>query len=405
LADYDPDLMPRLRPVEAKAVDMDGKLGFALTDPTGLAESSIMVSEAALFVLSKFDGRHRLAAIREDFERRFHQEIGTSTLADMVDGLRKARLLGGDEFERYYASLVEAYRSGPTRMMHAAGELGLDKNPEEIIQGILTVSPSVTVPGKVLGIVAPHLDYPRGAPCYSAAYSALLNRPAPERIVILGTNHFGQASSTVVTGKDFETPLGTTPCDREFIDRLELCCGDLRAHELDHQREHSVELQLLFCQHIWGAEAFKMVPVLCPDPCGPTGTAPLQGQGVDLREFAEAVREVIEDDPEDTLVIAGADLSHVGPYFGDERELDEAYLAEVHDRDALALTRLEANDPDGFLRQVAEDDNPTHVCSAGCVFAAMVVLRHAKVTVMKYHQAVEKSAQNGVTCAAAVFTA
>src|SRR4029079_11601775 len=114
------------------------------------------------------------------------------------------------------------------------------------------------------GLIAPHLDYPRGTPCYADAYGVLATMPPPKRVVILGTNHFGRASSSVATRKDFQTPLGTTRTDREFIAALEQSCGsDLCEHEFDHLREHSVELQVLVLQHLFGANSFTIVPVLC----------------------------------------------------------------------------------------------------------------------------------------------
>jgi AmmeMemoRadiSam system protein B len=203
---------------------------------------------------------------------------------------------------------------------------------------------------------------------------------------------------------DFATPLGVTRTDRAFVEALERHCGNLRAHEYDHAREHSVELQLLICQHLWGAQSFELVAALCPDPCGPTGTAPRDGCGADLGEFGAALRDAIAANGADTLVIAGADLSHIGAHFGDERALDDAFCAEVSARDGAALAHLEANAPTHFVAEVARDDNPTRVCSAGCIYAAMTALPDAQVRVLRYHQAVDADAQVGVTCAAAVFT-
>jgi AmmeMemoRadiSam system protein B len=232
----------------------------------------------------------------------------------------------------------------------------------------------------------------------------LRRRDPPHRIVILGTNHFGRSTAVVATGKDFETPLGRTATDTAFIERLELrCgvgCGDLRRHEFDHVREHSVELQVLWCQHLFGAERFKIVPILCPDPCGPTGTRPPDGQGVDLGEFAEALGRCIREDDADTLVVAGADLSHVGANFGDDRPFDEEFLRGVWERDKRVLQALEQDGAEAFRACVAEDENPTRVCSAGCIFALKAALPDAKARILRYHQAVDQASQSGVTCAA-----
>ncbi|MCB9850968.1 MAG: AmmeMemoRadiSam system protein B [Phycisphaerales bacterium] len=411
MAEYDGSFVPRLRYVEAHPVELDGasQMGgpsFLLSDPTGLAANSITVSGPALFIISQFDGTNTLDAVRDAFAARFGQPIGSEQLVELVNGLRQARFLAGEEFEAYYAGLVAEYRAAPTRVMRSAADLGLEVDTGRVLDEMLAAAPTEDLPaGRVVGLVAPHLDYPRGRECYSAAYSVLRERRCPERVVILGTNHFGRSTSVVATGKDFETPLGVTACDTAFIEALEARCGDLRREEYDHAREHSIELQLLICQHIWGAGAFRMAAVLCPDPCGPTGTAPIDGDGVDLRAFAAALHEVVAGDETDTLVIAGADLSHIGPQFGDDRVIDDTFRSEVKMRDGEALLHLGENQPEDFVAKVAREQNPTRVCSAGCIATAMWTLPDADVRVLRYHQAVDEAGHVGVTCAAAVFLA
>ena len=197
--------------------------------------------------------------------------------------------------------------------------------------------------------------------------------------------------------------MGVTACDVEFLERIESRCGFLRSHEVDHQREHSVELQLVWLQHLFGAEKFKMVPFLCPDPCGPTGTAPFDGCGVDLREFALSLSTLMVEDGGDTLVVAGADFSHIGAQFGDSRPVDDSFLEEVRQRDRRALDAIEANMPDAFLKCVSEDDNSTRVCSAGNILALATMLPEAAVTVLDYHQAVTPAAGICVTSAAVAY--
>jgi AmmeMemoRadiSam system protein B len=403
---FDPKARLRLRNVEAHAVELEGRSGFALRDPTGLSEHLLTISEPVLFVLAHFDGAHTLGEVQLAFAERYGQQLDDESLAGIVEAVRSARFLGGKEFETYYAECVAAYRAAPTRPMRSAADLDLAENAPAVLDDLLASAPPNGAPpaSAIAGVIAPHLDYPRGRPCYAAAYSALRGRPAPRRVIILGTNHFGRSTSVVATRKPFSTPLGTTPVDTEFLNRLEAACGDLCHFEMDHAREHSVELQLLFCQHLWGADSFSFVPVLCPDPCGPTGTAPWDGNGVDLADFARALGELIRDDPVDTLVIAGADLSHVGRHFGDERELDDAFAAEVEQRDRAALTRVAAQAPTEFVAAVADESNPTRVCSAGCIFAAMEALAGAQAHLLGYHQAFDREAGVGVTCCAAAFT-
>jgi len=134
-----------------------------------------------------------------------------------------------------------------------------------------------------------------------------------------------------------------------------------------------------------------------------TGTAPYDGEGPDLADVINALSAVINDAADDTLIVAGADFSHVGPGFGDDRELTDDFLDEVRQSDAAALDALAAGKPDRFRTCVAEASNPTRVCSVGCMFTLASVLADAAPSVLKYHQAVTPETQQCVTCAAVTY--
>ncbi len=375
---------------------------IGLRDRSGLSDVVLSLSAPALHILAMMDGENCLDEIRGMFFDRFGQPLSEQTIGAMLDHLEDAHLLEGPGFEAHYQSRLHAFRASGMREMPNAGGLGIDAAGAVFEDMLSSAAPPVAA-RTLRGVIAPHLDYPRGRPCYTAAYSALRGRAVPDRIIILGTNHFGRSAAVVATANDFHTPLGRTEVDRAFLEQLESRCGDLRAFELDHAREHSIELQVAWLQHLFGAEKFTILPVLCPDPCGPTGTAPRDGKGVDLREFATALAKLIAADAADTLFVTGADLSHVGAAFGDERELDESLLDAVRQRDRLALTALVENGAEAFLSAVAQEDNPTRVCSAGCIFALAHALSDASASLVGYHQAVDHPSQTCVSCAAVLY--
>jgi hypothetical protein len=378
---------------------------IGLRDPSGLSPAVLTVSEPAAVLLAMMDGGSSCQGIRDRFAAQFGQAVAVETMVKLIEHLEEAHFLEGGRFDQYYATLVDAYRAGDVRDMLHADEMGLAEGADALFDEMLAgASPASPVDGPVRGLVAPHLDYPRGRPCYAAAYGAIRNREAPDRVVILGTNHFGRSTSVVATGKDFRTPLGVTRCDTAFLDAVEARCGSLREFELDHAREHSIELQVMWLQHLFGPDVFSIVPFLCPDPCGPTGTGPRDGRGAHLRDFALALGDLVADSGGDTLIIAGADLSHVGLAFGDERSLDDDSLAEVEARDRRALDALVSDGGDALVRCIADGDNPTQVCSAGCIFALATALPDAEATILVYHQAVTREIHNCVTCAAVAFT-
>ncbi len=394
-----PPSKPRLRPVEALGYQEAGQPRVTIHDPSGLAVASLNVSLPAVMVLSLMNGERSLEQIRADFLGATGQALAARTLVELVAHLHAARLLEGPAFEQHYAVLLRAYREAPSRTMNNTERLGLGNGSLPADLAALLDSPPPGGPDdRIVGVIAPHLDYDRGRPCYRPAYAALTGREDLERFVILGTNHFGRAPGAVATAQSFETPLGVTAVDRAFLEALERRTGhSLREYELDHRREHSVELQVLLLQHLFGAENFEIVPLLCPDPCA--------GDPSELRQLGQAIAEVIARDCRPTVVVAGADLSHIGGFFGDEAALSDALLGDVGRRDQAVLQHLAANDATAFQEAVADLDNPTRICSAGCIYTLMSVFPQSEVEVLHYHQAVNQEAQCTVTCAAAVFRA
>lgn len=398
---------PRIRPVEVFPVEEEGRQMLLVHDPAGYAAGAMTISEPGLYILSLCDGERGLDAIRTEFAKKFGQVLPLDQLESMVEQLEAARFLDSPGFAKYFDGLVTEYHdgltreSGPVESFGADGE-GLTAFLDDILEDATRAS--ATSSKRLAGLIAPHLDYPRGQPCYAAAYNTLRLTGPAERFVILGTNHFGRATGPVATRKDFQTPLGATRTDRMFIERLaERAVGDLYVHEFDHRREHSVELQVLLLQHLFGADAFEIVPILCHDPCGPNGTGSYDGEGIDLKVFADALGELIREDDKSTIVIAGADLSHVGARFGDERELDDEFLAEIAAQDARALHQVHANNAESFADIIRERDNTTRICSVGCIYALMTALPTATCEPLHYHQAADPPTGTGVTCTAAAF--
>ncbi len=399
-----PCLRPGIEPFPLRAGE-DPQIG--LRDPTGVAPGVVALSMPAFMLVQMFDGSNRLIDIQAKYARMAGRLLFTEELTSLVKQLDEAWLLDTPRFRERYASVVEDYRSSGLRRMGAQKATGARNGSlNEHIDTLLAEAPDRPATGPLVGLIAPHLDWPRGRPCYAHAYSALAAECRARRFVVLGTNHFGRSTSVVATGNDYETPLGRFTVDRAFIENLEERVGQsLREHEFDHHAEHSVELQLPFVQHLAKSEACTLVPVLCPDPCGPTGTAPSDGNGPDLQVFATALRDAIREDPTDTFVIAAADLSHIGAQFGDEGPLTDDLLEQVATRDRAALDCLDQDGPEAFRRHLHDTGNPTRMCSAGCIYTAATALDGAVAHRLHYHQAADKTTQTCVTCTAYAFRA
>ncbi len=400
---------PKLRRVEVRP--SDSRPGFAdLTDPSGITPGGLTLSEPALFIVSLMDGRHSRVDIQAEFMRRRGQMLFSEELQAMIDRLGDSLFLEGPAFDARVAELERQYEEAPSRPLRDPEALGAPSNllaaylDEMLAEGAADQQPREA---GVVGLIAPHLDYPRGRPCYAAAYRGLAERTRAVRFVILGANHFGLSRSVVGTRQGFETPFGVAPCDEAFMDRVDETCGAaLCNRQYDHVREHSVELQVVLLKHALGGRRFSVAPYLCPDACGPTGTAPADGNGVDLRDFALALRRVISEDDAPTCLVAGADLSHVGRYFQDDRELTAGELKRVEASDRAVLAAVTAGDAEAMRRALADAGNETNICSTGCIYATMLALSgRSRPRLLSYHQALTRELENCVTCAAVEFLA
>lgn len=367
-----------------------------------------MVGPEQFTLLTLLDGRHR-DAVRAEFADRVGYMLLSEELDALLDQLDRAGFLEGPGFEAFYAGLAREYHEAPHRPLRDPDSYGaraaeLPRYLNAALSAAAEARPKPAPPaaaGPLMGVIAPHLDFPRGLSCYADAYHRVQASARPRRVVVLGTNHFGRSRSVVTTDKDFQTHWGVVPTDREFLGRLQsMCGGSLSPYPLDHAREHSIELHAIWLRHVLGNDV-RIVPALCPDPSGPRGTAPGDRGGVDLRDFALALGELIRADGVPTLVVASADLSHVGRYFDEDRDLSPDYLNAVRDTDETALAFVEANDPEGFRQHMARTQNPTNICSVGCIYALLVALGpDAEPRKLRYHQAVTPEAENAVTCAA-----
>jgi AmmeMemoRadiSam system protein B len=393
--------LPALRAVDVVPFETeDGETHFQLVDRLRIAPNAVSVSAAGYFVLAQLDGQRSCSDVQAAFLRDTGMRLPAEQVRKLVSALDESLLLETGRFEEAYAARRSAYAAADARDnrdRYPSAE-GLRSEIERMLSGGAAEEGVA-----VRGIVAPHLDYARGAPCYADAYAALAAGPWADRFVILGANHGGRGDSLVATRKDFLTPLGRVGTDVAFVDALEReLGGGLCEHELDHLWEHSIELHVHVLQVLARGRAFSIVPVLCPNVRG-AGEVEDEVDGAvqaKLAAFGEALSRLVASSGERTVLIAGADLSHVGQRFGEAEATTEAFLERVGEADRGLLRLLEQGEADTFFERVRETGNATRICSVGCIYALLRGLPGGRFRMLRYHQAVDFENEMHVTCAA-----
>ena len=404
---------PKLRAIEAFPVRADGREAICLRDPQRVAPQALTVSPETLFVISLFDGRRTRLDIQAAYARRFGGLLFSNVLDELIRKLDECYLLESQRFREHHQGLVREFAALETRPAGCAGG-AYPADPEELrvwLDGFFKAEGGCgpIAPNRkgdtVRAAVAPHIDLHRGGACYAWAYKELAESCDAERFVILGIAHHGCESVFALTRKSFETPLGPVAADEDFIERLSAhAAGDLFKDEFAHKDEHSVELQALFLQHVFGEEReLRIVPVLCGpfEDRVPEGQSPMEEPAI--ADFIQALRRTMEGSDGNVCVIASADLSHVGRQFGDDVSMTPGLLERVRAADQESLAAVEAMDAEEFFERIRRDNNPLHVCGYPAIYTLMQATDAKKGRLLNYAQAVTQETQSVVTFAGMSF--
>jgi hypothetical protein len=102
--------------------------------------------------------------------------------------------------------------------------------------------------------------------------------------------------------------------------------------------------------------------------------------------FLEALAETIAASGQRDAVIAGADLAHVGPRFGDPEPVGSPELALIEREDTVMLESVAAGEPDAFFESVASDGDRRRICGYSPIYALLRSLGSTTGRVKRYGQ-------------------
>lgn len=381
---------PRLRAVEAFPVEHEGQRCIALRDPAGFTDQIAVLPGPLLDLVSLFDGEHPVEAIREILRRRHGEAPSVEQIAALVDRLDDAGFLDSERFRARRRATDDAFRRSAVRpAAHAGGAYaGEAAALREQIAGFFAPDGSDTRAGTLSALIAPHIDFHRGGQTYGSAYQEVLDRSDADLYVILGTCHAGMSDPFAVTLKPYDTPLGPVGADRDFYEALARRAGqDLLASEPAHRAEHSIEFQAVMLQSLLGGRRpFTILPVLASylHEAVWAGTEPEADPRVP--RFLDALRAAVAASSRRVCLVAGVDLAHVGPRFGDPDPNTEASLAIVEREDRAMLESVVAGDARGFFDRVAADRDARRICGLSPIYSLLRVLPEAPGRLIEYRQ-------------------
>jgi MEMO1 family protein len=382
VSDHASGRRPRLRGIEAFPVEHEGERFLALRDPAGYTSSVVMLPLALLEMVSLFDGEHDVAEIQQAVLRARGEQVDVARIEELAQALDQHGFLEGEAFEARRADVDGAFLAAPVRpASHAGGAYPADAAAlAAMIDGFFTTPQGpgpinhVTADGPpVRALIAPHIDFHRGGPAYAWGYRELAERCDAELFVIFGTCHAGMSQPFALTRKPYDTPLGAAPVDVDFVDSLAKRSGlDCFGAEAAHRNEHSIEFQAVFLRYLFaGRRDVAIVPVLTSfaHEALARGRRPEQDRRV--ARFLDALGETEAASGRRVAFVAGADLAHVGPRFGDADPVSRKQASRLAAADRAMLETVTAGNADGFFDDVARDGDARRICGLSPIWALL----------------------------------
>jgi MEMO1 family protein len=199
---------------------------------------------------------------------------------------------------------------------------------------------------RLVALIAPHAGLMYSGPVAAYAYR-LLRRDAFDVIVLVGPSHYVAFDGVaIVPAGGFQTPLGTARIAADCAAAIMDATSIVREYPAAHAREHSLEMQLPFVQHL--APNVPIVPLVMGSQ---TASA--------ARALGDALAAALGDVR--ALLVASTDLSH----YHDART--------AAGLDQVVVDHVSRFDADGL--QHALDRNPHHACGGGPTVAVMRAAR------------------------------
>lgn len=387
--------------VQIIPVKQNGASYVYFYDQLGYASSDFALPFSSQTILSLLDGNRSV----NDILKFSNNGISAEEVLDYVRFLDKNALLYSDYLKSRAEEIESQYEQSDVHHSNTAG-ISYPEDAEELAlyldEAFKEISDSESV-SDAKALYAPHIDPRVGLKSYVEAFSAIRNLK-PKRVVILATSHYSgyypdyyEEHPFVISRKNFKMANGEVKTDREAIDQLREISG-VTLHDRAHRIEHSIEMHLLFLNHIWKHD-FKIVPVLVG---GFDELFYMKNghRGEQLRGFASKIRETFSD--EETFFLISGDLAHFGRKFGDQKAAEEMF-DDVRAFDHKFLKAGEAANADSMLQLMSEKYDTYRICGFPPLFTFINAFSHLKGKILNYDIWDETERDSAVSFGSIVF--
>lgn len=406
-----PDLhRPQVRFVEAFPINENGEHRICLRDPQRIAEHALLLPQAAVYIVSLFDGARTLEEIQQECTRQLQQVLPMQQLEELVLKLDAELYLHSQTFDNAVRAIEQAYHEAPNRPAFHAGQ-AYEGDPDKLrallnqLQEQAREQTQTTPSSKTLtALVSPHIDLHRGGMGFAHAYNEIAAAPPADLYIVFGTGHQSREGLFIATKKSYDTPLGLMPTDEAFVEEFnQRAPYDVFVEELLHRDEHSVEFQSVWLKHVLKNQEAKMVPILTGSLHRYVRDGVSPRDDVRFSETLDILREMIENYSGSVCVIAGADMSHVGKRFGHVEGIPEPELTRVEHEDKELIDAMVKCDAEAFYQSIAIKKDRNNVCGLSPIYMLLDITRPKQGRLLNYDRAIENDTESVVTFASLSF--
>jgi AmmeMemoRadiSam system protein B len=403
---------PKLRwPIDLRIERQGEAEALIISCPFGIIPKPLVLVAAVAPVVVACDGTASFQQILDKFSP---QGLSGELLEELLRILDQNYCLDTTRYQQAYSQLVQSYRTLPYRAPVLAG-LAYPAEPEalgHLVDAYMHNHEALVVSAQtqLRVLVAPHIDYRRGGACYGATYPYLAASLA-DLYILIGTSHQYSRGLFHLSDKDFQSPLGTARCDKDFITSLvsSTRLDEAFAEEYLHRSEHSLELQLPFFTRL--KPDALIVPLLVGsfhEMLRPHAAASVWHEYERFVEALDRQLHLVRSSGRTYTFVAGVDMAHVGRAFGDPEPLTPERLRDVSIRDSEYLAAIQEGDKEALFRHVSSDRDARRLCGFPTMYTVLDLLgrqgQKCAGTVIKYDQAVDYNTDCGVTFAGVVLS-
>jgi len=387
------EMRPKLRRLQVGRGQQHGQQVLVLSDPWALSDCAVVLPASLAPVLELCDGTRDVATLRTVLELKTGLRVGPDYLEKMFAALDRALMMDNEHFAQVYEEAVRKFRSAPSRPPTMADRV-YPANSELLEQvlcgyfdGLLPDTESMARADEVRGLVSPHIDYQRGGIVYAEVWRrAAQATRAAELAIILGTNHFNGQKLVTLTRQSYSTPWGVLATASDVVDAVASALGEgeVFAEEFNHRNEHSVEAATVWLHYLVKDKSCELVPVLCGSFQRFIDGDGSPGDDDKIARFVEAVRNAAGN--RRTLIVAAADLAHIGPAFGDRYPINLLEKARLSSADNELISAITRGDAEGMFQLVKKEVDRRRICGLSSIYLALRLLGEVKGDVTGYAQ-------------------